>query len=81
MAETQHMNDSTMKHLNWGGESSDLRRLESSQKDSLLIPTMLEVEVMEGTTQSPRKKLKKVSSKRRHHNNAHPNKAFKIQSR
>ena len=50
MAETQQMNDSTMKHMNWAGESSDLRRIESSQKDSLLIPTMLEVEVMEGGT-------------------------------
>lgn len=55
------MNDSTLRHLN--DSSGGLMRMESGYKDSLLVPTMLDIEFKGG---SPRKKLKKVSSKRKH---------------
>ena len=63
VAETVHMNDSTLRHLN--DSSRGLMRMESGQKDSLLVPTMLDVEFRGGA--SPRRKLKKVASKRKHH--------------
>ena len=54
------MNDSTRKHLH-GGDSRSIMMRESGQKDSLLIPTMLEVDFVDRT----RKKNNKSTQKKK----------------